>query len=1580
MSYSFFDYAAKIKDVYLELDNFKFFHSPFGRDQPDERFIGRRSALNRIKMILKNSDTKSGAYLITGFRGMGKTSIVRKAIYDLNKEYREEKSRRHRKYQHVLLFFENIIYLILGWKAYPYLYNAESTFALSISIVISIILSSLLISSLLDHLKTHQTYARLTKFERVEIYLSQGEVKDIDVLRQITTQLLAKWRQNQHRGNISLRFDIRYTLKLFLMSTVEYLFFGYNKASTNKIQYKNILKELEYLKQRLNANLTASSETDIRPIVIAKRFSPFSFRSGNKSFLPKVKGKEIENELVQILFDIEKLRKPRDNKRTGLSQYFKNWFDNFYPQFDIPEFIFVIDELDKIEPNYNYSTDEQDALDISPDNSKGMFASEKIRHRQESIASLLANLKSFLNIAMAKFVFIGGREMYDASLADIADRDSFYSSIFHDIIYINSFFKDKIEIRSGVTRMTEAYLCSILIPDDFLQKEMQEKRKNNPSETIDEDWEKEKLFKLKYYYEYLLIVQARENETNQLKTPLPDELKELQTERLYKIIFLLQKLIIFLTYRSNGTPKKLTGLIEDYIVKGSHRLQRLKADSKAIVIENPEAADKAIEQRLFLCFKYNSQYEIGLTANLYRPYLIIHSRYLKALGDKLLFSNAFIMDHILKFHPFGFSWRNLELIPEIILINKEPNLRGFIADLIKFLSGTYLRMTVTGVNQFKFYNEMKNELEYVSKISDLSSAAFNFTLDESLLIKRHYRKKLEDALKSFDHFSPREKESRYLYSIGFIQNILGDLHYYDKEFDDALMYYYDASQYLDDCYSFGNMAKQRFVLLIQNQLKLGQTMEKIRSYNSAFSVYQQLTINLPLYLAEIVDKDEEHAPVNFEGIKPYRGLQQINKGYVAWLSLVEKQRFDGLTKVNLIQNREALEHLLELNNDQIDNGKESRTDRHRFSFLLGDYYNNVGSILYFKNKNFVGLCRNLAEAQPLHKAEQMPSLLHSDAAVSFSAFQYYFLSLVHFLDAVEEDLLAGGDKEEQWKNFSTFEKATALLDQTYEYATNANALYHFANLFSKLGDTALTFIKSKEQSVLNKKAFRLFTPDQHTNDLIPILKTLAKDLDASLDTTRHITKYYSINTVFLFYRIASVFYAKAGRSYSYAFQYKKVLYILKDHLVFWGKELPDNPLPSDQKPKENATKTKNDAQQNQVTNTPKTEVIDYLIKCISSSDPEIAKGLVTDLEEMAMLIVRTYTQSYEVSNRPQILKYRQIFGHGEEKRNNNLLYNNLASSHETREILVLTREIKLKLKRIRAKLNIFDKKEVEKLESGKQMTKTEEEKLKQLKLLIKKLEIPFKDHLSSPFTTISNKFVRMLELKYRCERNYFFLAHLLRLEFLFHRQEFTEETLPKGQKRLEDATLPDRSMPEEMKGKELVKFLIYDAIFCLFDVLKTQDIYGSSYMISHSYRANAHYKLANWCEALLNYRKLVHYSEKDEHHEQKKKREKERREEEDKLANLLGTDATYYLEPNYHNELAIKHYRAAIEMHTEGKAYKDRLHDMYFLEDDYNDNFYHFCAANERYRLNIKLIANKLKDLEKKVREGSIVYKYGNYE
>lgn len=56
---------------------------------------------------------------------------------------------------------------------------------------------------------------------------------------------------------------------------------------------------------------------------------------------------------------------------------------------------------------------------------------------------LLGNLKFFTSTAKSKFIFIAGREMYDAYLADLTDRESAISSLFNGIIYVESFCKNE---------------------------------------------------------------------------------------------------------------------------------------------------------------------------------------------------------------------------------------------------------------------------------------------------------------------------------------------------------------------------------------------------------------------------------------------------------------------------------------------------------------------------------------------------------------------------------------------------------------------------------------------------------------------------------------------------------------------------------------------------------------------------------------------------------------------------------------------------------------------------------------------------------------------------------------------------------------------------------------------------------------------------------------------------------------------------------------------------------------------------------------------------------------------------------
>lgn len=50
--------------------------------------------------------------------------------------------------------------------------------------------------------------------------------------------------------------------------------------------------------------------------------------------------------------------------------------------------------------------------------------------------------------------------MYDAIMADVSDRNFFVSSIFHEVIYVNSFLTDPSDGKlADITSMVEAYVC-----------------------------------------------------------------------------------------------------------------------------------------------------------------------------------------------------------------------------------------------------------------------------------------------------------------------------------------------------------------------------------------------------------------------------------------------------------------------------------------------------------------------------------------------------------------------------------------------------------------------------------------------------------------------------------------------------------------------------------------------------------------------------------------------------------------------------------------------------------------------------------------------------------------------------------------------------------------------------------------------------------------------------------------------------------------------------------------------------------------------------------------------------------------
>lgn len=1558
-------FSSRIKEVWLELHDYQFYHSPYSKDvKIPHKFLGRKTAKDRIVTLLKQTVTNSGAYLVTGFRGMGKTSLVRLAVEEYNLEFASGRTASIAKSR--LTIFSLVLCCIIPWSFFClYLYEfiafdlsgggdiseninvplilgfiielfliaslyrtawlskksvtlpfltllsygfivigitvlvtkqclelagAASTHSLLTNIILALLgfylglllmrltydISLLILSSQVPKKDHHNTY------KSFEINLSQDEIGERSILRRLTQELARFWREelrvrDYHPLNSPLYFPFIGLMRLI-------------GVRSHRHTYFSIRNRLDLLEQRLSAEVVAQENASVNPsfatrtgLGIGRVVLPaFDYSRQNQISYPIASAKEIEDQLIHIFKDIEDFRGRNSS---------------------VPRLLFIIDELDKIEPNSSTTISQRESSDPSFDRDTSIRGGNRVRQRQEAIAGLLANLKGFLNVVRAKFIFIGGREMYDASLADIADRDSFYSSIFNDVIYISSFFKDKTQERAGVTQMTVAYLCQLLIPPIRKDEAISLKEVAKAIQSANTPLKKQLILhygsSFKHSSKESFIVSG-----NILQSSiLPQEADQPNAEELdtklfelakAKVIALLQQYIIYLTYRSNGTPKKLISLIERHV---RHAPDGTKA-SHSIVVRQNRGGLEPIGEPMFLRLKFDFQYEIGLTNNLYRPFIVNNSRYLKALGDKLLFSSAFIFDHILKFHPFGFSWRNLELIPEVILINKEPNLRQFIEALIRFLSGQYIRPTVGGVFQYKFFSKTAIELSLVSRISDLGAAAYNFTLDESLQIKRYYKRKLSEIQEKYHRSN--DSTTHFVHSIAFIQTILGDLHYYDKEYDDALVYYTESIQFLRVNNKAKNITKHQFLLWLRNKLKAGLTLEKMRAFDSVFSYYRTLLLETPTYLTKMHDDGNQQWA--------YRGLQLVAKPPVAWLAAIEKQRFDGITIANLRERHHDITQLLQTKAAL----SSELADKERQCFLFGDYFNNVGSLLYYKNKYFPEL---LKEHRPL--LEMLPKSWQKGLrqrpeqqdknffTTSQAALIYYCKSLDQLL--IPHVNLPVTDPPTATPNL--IQRTMDLLRSENAHTLSAEKSYYIANVISKIGDTVLATCEAQKNP---EKAFDIgkYNPLLFTGQEDPLLVSLRQDIGNDNDD-------FSPYLAMRLYLLAQHFYRKAGRSYSAAFQIKKVLFCLRDI----GSALPANTFRTVGK----------------------------------------INSIMGQLEGIAMQAISLLSSTTQVANRPQVLKYQDILGllnpnddyDTREQRKDQLrstVYNVLTTATDSREIIITVEEIRLRL--YKRSSRTFGRKLAAELANS----------LKLNNLFI------------SPYSMINSRFLRLLELKYRCEVFYCLLKDVLGLQDIFSNMSKRELI---GLKKLAEEQLRSpktiayirQLFPAELCGmvswEEFISFMITEGIFCTREIIRTINLFSPGYIISYSFLADNHRRMADWCQAHRNFEQLLADQDK-------------RNTLQDHLKQILGNNAISALEPNYHRELANLNFQKAIDMHTEGRLYKAYVLNTYALEDDFNDNFSHFCAALERYRLNNGSIHAKMQKLREKI-YGSHLYQYDSY-
>lgn len=98
----------------------------------------------------------------------------------------------------------------------------------------------------------------------------------------------------------------------------------------------------------------------------------------------------------------------------------------------------------------------------------------------------------------------------------------------------------------------------------------------------------------------------------------------------------------------------------------------------------------------------------------------------------------------------------------------------------------------------------------------------------------------------------------------------------------------------------------------------------------------------------------------------------------------------------------------------------------------------------------------------------------------------------------------------------------------------------------------------------------------------------------------------------------------------------------------------------------------------------------------------------------------------------------------------------------------------------------------------------------------------------------------------------------------------------------------------------------------------------------------------------------------------------------DLIRRHISQDGFQHLINNYQVESAIQNYSRAIEMHTEGKAYKEMIKSLYFLDDDLNNDSCQQLISIERYYINCGFIDRKINYLKGRATQ-SPIYRLDSY-
>lgn len=1500
-------YKAYIKDIYIELPGFKFRHKPLGETK-NENFIGREDNIRNFLNILKNGVATSGAYLVTGFRGMGKTSFVNKVVKsykrsklpfvvvkDIKVSFGKADITHNEIIKQVIFSFKNRLLTKFEKRLLAAEKRTTLFFLMSFFCFLYFFFLLKIGPFLSDRL---ELFADLRKW----IYSNPD--------------MLTLWNLlKTFGGPVPVQIEIEGTWKFIFIPIIWSFLKGYMIVSA--IRFINVFifniqlyKRLDILHNHAVAETVYEDNHD-------STFSDVqvNFLGKKTQKKPPLTIKEVESELISIINGISQ------NGDESILEWnlrkLKEGIEKYIFQQRRKEFIFIFDELDKVDTKVFFDNLQQTTSDRSKyQNIKAVF--EEVRERKQMMLVILSSLKYLITESRARFVFIAGREMYEAYLADMADRQSSISSIFHHVIYIDSFLNDQTTQHIGLTQMVENYMKKILFPPisrlTFREKRYREEYKR----TIKSD----SLYK---GYNYML--------TRAL------EFEHITEQERYKVIATLQQFVTYLTYRSNGSPKNLARLVEDLIIDEStthgqvlsERKTNYSTDRTYSFLKTKIAFRKPVnpfrKERLFLHFSYYRQFRFGFISYLYRPYIITYGRKNPSSSDYLLVSTSYLMDHIIKYHPFAFSKRNLDLVPEMLAVNSSPQLRLLVEELLQFLSYSYLRDTETNLFEYKFFNKIANEIAYLSKVFEEESAAFNFTLDESYNIKLHIKNKILELRNIHKDF--RTLNYDYIHSISALNNVLGDARFFDQEFDDAITAYSDALQSLrdiqDKCKNI-----ELSLLCIKLQLKLGLTYEKTNANEFACVYYTQAiqTVNEAI---ETFFKKESQS-LEAASVSVVQLFEIGFHAYIANLFIQERVSIEGVTIQKIQLTEKAL--LFALEKCRQNDAKNS------LKIIEANIYSNIATLLHYNNYAIKGTNDiSLPNDQQLFQQLQINDT-GIDFRFSILSLRYCYKSTLQLINYNSSDLPdpAAGNFQLNLL-LSLFE---IIQNQKLSSYSNNEYLKALASITSRIGDIILSSMadttKSVSIDVLSPIKVLFYyvvdkvkgspTPSEAKIDILPVIKKLNPEL-------------HPLCYVIAFYFASSKFYSRARKHTSCSFQLRKTLRVV-NHLVDFGDD----------------------------------------------SKVKLNNDIIRLLEEMALkeILINTSNTS-NGTDRPQILNLKHYFDIcfiNTPQSSSKWLYANISNSPEVKEGLLLYAKLRIKIRYLKWKgwNNESVPEDLNDLYPEQSLV-TPNNTITQQWVRLMELNIQFMMNraiIENYLCPGISEFIKMLDKGllpqpltvywHKTLYNEFAKLNLTDVRKQNLRGLKSTNDFARFYRRLRGFYSKHKSGSDFLMITRLVRHfseVVASSIYCLNHSIHIVQTYSATYPIGLISVGDLHRRLGIFME-LYHLAKILEliFLERDINSI------------EQMLNDLIRPEILNTLDATSQYQLAKTYYYKVLSMHTSGDVFKSNFRELNYLEDDFNDNLNHFIIALERQRINSGNVRKHLRMLED-ILEQSKLFSYQSF-